>query len=91
VGYSTRRLSELLQRLGYCEDPGSGKGSHLRLYFDYGGKRRRATTLPQGREEISEGLLQAVLRQTGLTKQDLAEIKAKRLGKEEYLRRLGLD
>ena len=47
----------------------------------------RATVLPGGEEEIDEGLLKAILEQTGLTKQDLAEIKAKRLGREEYLRR----
>ena len=55
------------------------------------GRRRRVTTLPGGREEIGERVLQSVLRQTELTKQDLAEIKAKRLGREEYLRRLGPD
>lgn len=80
----------MLRRLGYGEDPEGGKGSHLRLYLDYGGAQRRATTVPGNREEIGEGLLQEILRQTGLTKQDLGEIKAKRQGRDEYLRRLGL-
>ena len=43
-----------------------GKGSHGTVYY---GDRR--TTLKDRRAEIGEGLLNAMLRQLGLTKRDL--------------------
>ena len=90
MGYSTRQLTKLLRKLGYLEDRGRGKGSHIRLYLEHGGRQLRATFLPGSDEEIREGVFAEVLRQTSLTRTDLDEIKAKRFGKEEYLRRLGL-
>ena len=47
-------------------DAGHGKGSHGRLY--YGG---RFTTLKDRKKEIGPGLLNAMLRQLGLTRRDL--------------------
>jgi len=47
-------------------DRGRGKGSHGRLY--YGG---RFTTLKDRKKEIGPGLLNAMLHQLGLTKQEL--------------------
>ena len=47
-------------------DSGRGKGSHGRLYYG-----DRFTTLKDRRKEIGPGLLNAMLDQLGLTKQDL--------------------
>ena len=45
-----------------------GKGSHGTLHYG-----NRKTTLKDLRKEISEGLLQAMLKQLGLTRRDLDE------------------
>lgn len=61
-----------IQRLGkgrgvpVCFDAGHGKGSHGRLYFG-----DRFTTLKDRRKEIGPGLLAKMLRDLGLTRQDL--------------------
>ena len=47
-------------------DRGHGKGSHGRLYYG-----NRFTTLKDRRKEIGPGLLNAMLDQLGLTRQDL--------------------
>jgi hypothetical protein len=47
-------------------DSGRGKGSHGRLYYG-----ERFTTMKDRRKEIGPGLLNAMLGQLGLTKQDL--------------------
>lgn len=47
-------------------DRGHGKGSHGRLYYG-----TRFTTLKDRRKEIGPGLLNAMLAQLGLTKDDL--------------------
>ncbi len=49
-------------------DRGLGKGSHGRLYYG-----DRFTTLKDRKKEIGPGLLNAMLRQLGLTKTDLEE------------------
>ncbi len=48
-------------------DPRPGKGSHGRLY--YGG---RATTMKDRKKEIRKGLLRAMLRELGLTLDDIS-------------------
>jgi predicted RNA binding protein YcfA (HicA-like mRNA interferase family) len=47
-------------------ESGHGKGSHGRLYFG-----DRFTTLKDRKKEIGAGLLNAMLDQLGLTKQDM--------------------
>ncbi len=47
-------------------EPRHGKGSHGRLYYG-----DRFTTVKDRRKEIGEGLLNAMLAQLGLSKQDL--------------------
>jgi predicted RNA binding protein YcfA (HicA-like mRNA interferase family) len=63
-----RKIKKLGRRLGIpvSFDRGPGKGSHGRLY--YGG---RFTTLKDRKKEIGPGLLNAMLDQLGLTKDDL--------------------
>jgi hypothetical protein len=48
-------------------DPRSGKGSHGRLYYG-----ARATTMKDRRKEIRKGLLGAMLRELGLTLDDIS-------------------
>lgn len=47
-------------------EPRPGKGSHGRLYFG-----ERFTTLKDRRKEIGQGLLSAMLRQLGLSRDDV--------------------
>lgn len=65
-----RRIKKLGRRLGVpvSFDQGRGKGSHGRLYYG-----DRFTTLKDRKKEIGPGLLNAMLDQLGLTKDDLKE------------------
>jgi mRNA interferase HicA len=63
-----RLLKRLAKRRGVAcwYDPGQGKGSHGRLYFGNG-----FTTLPDPRKEMRQGTLQGILRDLGITTDDL--------------------
>ena len=63
-----RRIKKLGRRRGVpiSFDHSHGKGSHGRLYYG-----DRFTTLKDRRKEIGPGLLNAMLDQPGLTKDDL--------------------
>ena len=65
-----RRIRKVGRRLGVSVsfDRGHGKGSHGRLYYG-----NRFTTLKDRKKEIGPGLLNAMLDQLGLTKDDLEE------------------
>jgi mRNA interferase HicA len=65
-----RRIRRLGRRRGVAVsfDRGPGKGSHGRLYYG-----ERFTTLKDRTEEISPGLLGAMLAQLGLTRRDLED------------------
>ena len=65
-----RTIRKLGRRLGVpvSFDHGRGKGSHGRLYYG-----ERFTTLKDRKKEIGPGLLNAMLNQLGLTKDDLEE------------------
>ena len=65
-----RRIKRLGRRLGVpvSFDRGLGKGSHGRLYYG-----DRFTTLKDRKKEIGPGLLNAMLGQLGLVKDDLKE------------------
>ena len=47
-------------------DPRTGKGSHGRLYFG-----NRFTTVKDRRKDLGQGLLSAMLRQLGLSRDDV--------------------
>ena len=47
-------------------DPRTGEGSHGRLYFG-----ERFTTVKDRRKDIGQGLVSAMLRQLGLSREDL--------------------
>ena len=47
-------------------DPRTGKGSHGRLYFG-----NRFTTVKDRRKDLGQGLLPAMLRQLGLSRDDV--------------------
>lgn len=65
-------LERIIRKLGRKRgvavsfDRGRGKGSHGRLYYG-----NRFTTLKDRKKEIGPGLLNAMLDQLGLTKDDL--------------------
>ena len=63
-----RRVRKLGRERGIAVrfDPRRGKGSHGRLYFG-----DRFTTVKNRREEISLGLLMAMLRQLRLSREDI--------------------
>ena len=63
-----RRIEALAKRRGTAVglDKRHGKGSHATLY--YGGRK---TTVKDRKKEIGPGLLSAMLRQLGLSKEDL--------------------
>lgn len=63
-----RRIRRLGRARGVAVsfDRGHGKGSHGRLYYG-----NRFTTLKDRRKELGPGLLNAMLDQLGITKQDL--------------------
>ena len=65
-----RRIKTLGRRRGVpvSFDRSHGRGSHGRLYYG-----DRFTTLKDRRKEIGPGLLNAMLDQLGLTKDDLEE------------------
>jgi mRNA interferase HicA len=65
-----RRIKKLGRRLGVSVsfDHGHGKGSHGRLYYG-----DRFTTLKDRKKEIGPGLLNAMLNQLGLTKDELED------------------
>ena len=54
------------RRLTVRFDPRKGKGSHGRLYLG-----QRFTTVKDRRKEIAPGLLASMLRQLGLTRDDM--------------------
>ena len=90
MAYSTRELSRLLRRLGYEEDRKRGKGSHVRFYLEHDGKIIRVTTVPRASDEITPGTLGAILRQVGISQEELQAIRARRFTEKDYLRKLGL-
>ncbi len=63
-----RKIKDIGRRRGIpvAFDSSHGAGSHGRLYFG-----SRFTTLKDRRKEIGPGLLNAMLKQLGLTKRDL--------------------
>ena len=63
-----RKIRGLGRRRGVAVsfDRGHGKGSHGRLYYG-----DRFTTLKDRKKEIGPGLLNAMLQQLGLTKEEL--------------------
>jgi predicted RNA binding protein YcfA (HicA-like mRNA interferase family) len=65
-----RKIKKLGRRRGIAVafDRGHGKGSHGRLYYG-----NRFTTLKDRKKEIGPGLLNAMLVQLGLTKEDLED------------------
>jgi len=65
-----RKIRRLGRRRGVfvAFDRAHGKGSHGRLYYG-----ARFTTLKDRKKEIGPGLLNAMLDQLGLTKDDLEE------------------
>jgi predicted RNA binding protein YcfA (HicA-like mRNA interferase family) len=60
-----RRLGRK-QRLAVRTVPGSGKGSHGRIFYG-----ARSTTIPDLRHELGPGLLRALCRQLGVEVKDL--------------------
>jgi predicted RNA binding protein YcfA (HicA-like mRNA interferase family) len=65
-----RKIKKLGRQRGVfvAFDGGHGKGSHGRLYFG-----DRFTTLKDRRKEIGPGLLNAMLDQLGLQRDDIGE------------------
>ena len=63
-----RRIRRLGRERGVAVrfEPRPGKGSHGRLYFG-----DRFTTLKDRRKEIGQGLLSAMVRQLGLSREDV--------------------
>jgi predicted RNA binding protein YcfA (HicA-like mRNA interferase family) len=63
-----RRVRRLGRERGVAVrfDPRAGKGSHGRLYYG-----EHFTTIKNRRKEIGAGLLAAMLRQLGLSRDDL--------------------
>ncbi len=63
-----RKLKWLAKQRGvhFFYEPGRGKGSHGRLFFG-----DRLTTVRDPKKEIGPGLLHDMLKQLGLTKDDL--------------------
>lgn len=63
-----RRVQDLARKTGIAVriDLRHGKGSHGRLYYG-----TRFTTVKDRRKELGPGLLHAMLRQLGLTRDDL--------------------
>ncbi len=64
-----RKLKRLAKKRGleFWYEPRRGKGSHGQLLFG-----DRLTTVKDPKKEIGEGLLNAMLKQLGLSKDDLA-------------------
>jgi mRNA interferase HicA len=69
-GEFERRIRKLgrIRSVRVTFDRGHGRGSHGRLYFG-----DRFTTLKDRKKEIGPGLLNAMLNQLGLTRDDLKE------------------
>jgi predicted RNA binding protein YcfA (HicA-like mRNA interferase family) len=65
-----RKIRQIGRRRGVrvAFDRGHGKGSHGRLYYG-----ARFTTLKDRKKEIGPGLLNAMLHQLGLTKEELED------------------
>lgn len=63
-----RRVRRLGRQRGVAVrfEPRTGKGSHGRLYYG-----ERFTTLKDRRKEIGTGLLAAMIRQLGLSRDDI--------------------
>ncbi len=63
-----RRVRRLGRRRGVAVrfEPRTGKGSHGRLYYG-----ERFTTVKDRRKEIGTGLLAAMIRQLGLSRDDI--------------------
>jgi len=64
-----RKLRRLAKQRGldFSYDPRSGKGSHGRLFFG-----DRLTTVKDPKKEIGPGLLNDMLKQLGVKKEDLS-------------------
>ena len=64
----TRKLKRLakVRGIGFSYEPRRGKGSHGQLLFG-----NHLTTIKDPRKEIGPGLLHDMLKQLGLTKDDL--------------------
>lgn len=64
---NANELLRKLRKLGAEIDASHGKGSHARVTLN-----GRATYLPlHGKKEIKKGLLHGILKQLGLTQEDL--------------------
>ncbi|MDE0717090.1 MAG: type II toxin-antitoxin system HicA family toxin [Rhodospirillaceae bacterium] len=63
-----RRVRRLGRQMGVAVrfEPRTGKGSHGRLYYG-----ERFTTVKDRRKEIGTGLLTAMIRQLGLSRDDI--------------------
>jgi mRNA interferase HicA len=63
-----KKLKRLAKQLGvaFSYEPRQGKGSHGRMFFG-----DRLTTVKDPKKEIGPGLLHDMLKQLGLTKDDL--------------------
>ncbi len=61
-----RILRRRANRLGLRHEETPAKGSHIKLHHDTG-----RTVVPMHRQDLPLGTLKAILRQLGLTEQDL--------------------
>ncbi|OIP53598.1 hypothetical protein AUK10_02225 [Candidatus Gracilibacteria bacterium CG2_30_37_12] len=64
--YKPKDIIAFLKRMGWIEDHITG--SHVIMYQSTSKKR---TTVPLHKKDIPVGTLMAILKQTGLTKEDL--------------------
>ncbi len=62
----TKELLKALKNLGATEDRRHGKGGHIAITLN-----GKTTFIPTGKGEIATGTLAAILRQLGITMQDL--------------------
>lgn len=70
VRISGRELCKLLEKIGF--EKIHGRGSHMRFKHTDG----RRTVVPiHGNEELGPGLLAAILKQVGLTKEDIEKMR----------------
>ena len=67
---SGREVCAALCKAGFLEVPGRGKGSHI---FVYRPEPPAGITIPN-QKEIRRGTLRAILRQAGLTVEDLLKL-----------------
>lgn len=67
--YSARQIVKALKRIGF--EVVSQKGSHIKLRRTFGGEIY--TAIVPNHKEVALGTLQSILKQAGITKEELEE------------------